>query len=120
MSTAVVLSEHDMSKWRTANGQGARPSALPHGVDALEDEGVRLLWPGQLYGRLGKVRRVFEQRSGLVLERPIRTMAKACKADAVIALLEQQAALPASLKARRLPPFSSTPLITLSCWTAED
>ncbi len=122
MTRALVLSEHDLDAWSVRYRSGEVPARLPYGVDALEDE---LGWA--LSGsrratdpRWAKIRDVVEHRAGFPVEQTLRGAREVRRSDVVLALLERQGATAATLRARKVPPFGSTPLVVWSCWLADD
>lgn len=121
MVRTVVLSGHDLSAWRTRFEAGAAPARLPYEVDALEEVGFRLRPCGRTGGRVvSKVRDVAEHRLGHPVQASLRAVPEVIRADLVIALLEQEAALPSLLKGRGVRPYATTPLMVWSCWLADE
>lgn len=121
MVRTLLLSEHDLDAWAMRFAVGEVPAPLPYGVDALEAAGFALRGVRQSSRpRVAKVREAVEHRTGLVLERPLRAVPLARRADLVLALLERQGMVPALLKSRRVPPYRRTPLVIWSCWLADD
>lgn len=120
MVRAVVLSGHDLGDWRRRFDAGTAPARLPYGVDALEEVGFTLRPHGRSGGRaVAKVRDVVEHRLGYPVQAPLRAAPDVMRSDLVVALLEQEGALPALWKGRGLPPYSRTPLLVWSCWLAD-
>lgn len=118
---ALVLSEHPLRRWRGEFESGRRSTGLPYGVDALERRGYELEGQARASSKLAtKVRDVVEHRLGYPVERALRAMPRAARADVVIALLEAQGIAPAMLKRRGLSPYAATPLVIWSCWLADD
>jgi glycosyltransferase involved in cell wall biosynthesis len=121
MPRALVLSQHDLIDWRSASQRGQRSSAMPYGMEALEDLGYELTGIRVGRGRVvTKLRNVAEHRTGLVLERPLRGVTAAARTDVIIAHLEAEARVAAGLKRHRIPPWSNTSLVMLGCWLADD
>lgn len=107
--------------WGLRHRAGEAPDELPYGINALRDNGYQLRGVGTASQRWRtKVRDVVEHRSAMPIERGLRALPLAAKSDVVIALLEQQAFLPALLKGAGAPGFRSTPLVIWSCWLADD
>ncbi|MGN8026988.1 glycosyltransferase family 4 protein [Microbacterium sp. 22242] len=106
-------------------GQNALPVTErvpgPYRVDLLMDEGIDLLPIAPARGRLHrKVRDVVEHRSGVRADLALRGAGRAARADAVLCMLEDKAVLPAALRRRRIPPYTTAPLVVVSCWWAEE
>lgn len=121
MTTALVLSEHDLDRWGERFRVGEVPAALPYGVDALTELGWSLAWaPRAADPRWSKWRDVVEHRSGFPVERAVRGASTARRSDVVIALLEQQGAAVSLMRRAHLPPYGSTPLVLWSVWLAEE
>ena len=121
MVGTVVLSGHDLDAWRSSYDGGTAPARLPYEVDALEQLGFDLRPHGRSGGRtVGKARDVIEHRLGYPVQATLRGLPDVARSDLVIALLEQEAVLPALLKGRRLPPYGRTPLMVWSCWLADE
>lgn len=117
----VVLSGHDLGEWRSRYERGEAPARLPYEVDALADVGFDLRPRGRSGGRTTtKLRDVVEHRLGYPVQASLRALPEVAGADLVVALLEQEAALPARLKGSRLNPYSHTPLMIWSCWLADE
>ncbi|MEO8851326.1 MAG: glycosyltransferase family 4 protein, partial [Allobranchiibius sp.] len=120
MTRAVLLSEFDHRVWRAGFAAGQRPAPLPYGVDELARWGVDFTPCRELRYRLPrKVRDVAEHRAGMPVEATLRAAPGVPSSDFVLALLETQGFFAASLKARRIPPYSRKPLVVMSCWVAE-
>ena len=122
VTRVLVLSEHDLDAWAARHRAGEVPARLPYGVDALEDE---LGWTLSGARRAAdppwrKVRDVVEHRAGFPVEQTLRGAREVHRSDVVLALLERQGVTAATLRARGVPPFSSTPLVVWSCWLADD
>ena len=121
MVRTVVLSGHDLAAWRARFDAGTAPAPLPYEVDALEEVGFDLVPRGRSGGRgVSKVRDAAEHRLGHPLQAALRALPDVARADLVIALLEQEAVLPARFKRHRLPPYATTPLMVWSCWLADE
>lgn len=121
MPKALVLSGHDLRSWRDEHMRGAAPAALPYEVDALARSGIDLVLRSNFENAaVDRIRRKIEHRTGYSVALPVRGMAAVRSADVVIALLEREGALPAVLKRRGLPPYSTRPLVIWSCWLAND
>lgn len=121
MVRATVLSGHDLGAWRTQYDAGAAPARLPYGVDALEELGFTLRAHGRSGGRVvAKLRDVAEHRLGFPVQASLRAAPDVVRSDLVVALLEQEAVLPALFKRRGLPPYARTPLMVWSCWLADE
>ena len=67
-----------------------------------------------------KVRDVIEHRSGVAWDLAVRGIRQARPADAVLAILEDKAVAPSILKRRHRTPYAQLPLVTVSCWWAEE
>ena len=118
---ALVLSEHPLRRWRAEHDRGRRSTALPYGIEALEERGYALEGQARATSPVAtKLRDVVEHRLGYPVERALRAATKVARADVVIALLEQQGLAPAALKRRGVPPYAGTPLVIWSCWLADD
>lgn len=121
MTTALVLSGHDLGTWREEYAGGGAPSALPYEVDALERSGFELLVRSNgEHPLVDRLRSKVEHRTGYSVALPVRAAPAVRRADLVLALLEREGALPAILRARRIPPYSTRPLVIWSCWLAND
>ncbi len=117
----LLLTEHPLEAWRARFGRGEVPSALPYGVDVLAARGHRLAGPPPpVTGRPARLRDVVEHRSGLPVERTLRSVGAVHRADLVLALLEREGMLAGLARGLRVPPFASTPLVVWSCWLADD
>lgn len=102
--------------------RGGPPArSFPYGVQLLAGDGFELLRVNPARGRLHrKVRDVVEHRSGLAVDRTVRSLREAARADAVLAFLEREGTLASRLRARGAWPMRHTPLVVLSCWWAEE
>ena len=121
MTRALVLSEHDLEEYGRRFAKGEAPSAMPYGIDALSSLGWQLLGAARSRGRaVTKVRDVIEHRAGLAVERTLRGVRKANRADVVIALLEREGMAASTWKRTGLPPYAGTPLVIMTCWLGED
>jgi hypothetical protein len=122
MRSALLLGEAGLFQWRDEFAAGRVPGSSPYGVDVIEGLGYEILVPSERpLGRVGtKVRDVVEHRSGVRVERALRGLPAARRADVVVALLEQYAVVPAWFKRHRLAPYRRPPLIALTCWLADD
>jgi hypothetical protein len=121
MVRAAVLSGHDLDAWQARYDAGAAPARLPYGVDALEEVGFALRAHGRSGGRaVAKARDVVEHRLGFPVQVPLRSIPDVARSDLVVALLEQEGALPAIFKARGIPPYARRPLMVWSCWLADE
>lgn len=117
----TVLHGHDPRVWAAAHADGEAPARLPYEVDALSRCGFDLDVHGRrALRRLGKARDVVEHRSGLRVQSALRGARSARHSDLVLALLEDEGALPSLLRARRVPPYAGRPLVVWSCWLADD
>lgn len=93
----------------------------PYCVQWLMDEGIDLDPVKPASSRLHrKVRDVVEHRSGIPWDIALRGLAQARKSDAVLALLEDKALAPGILRTRGLGAYKRQPLVTVSCWWAEE
>lgn len=120
MTRAVLLSEFDQQMWRSGYAAGERPAPLPYGVNELSNWGVDFGSRHDLPNLLPrKVREVAEHRAGMPINAALRAVPSVVGSDFVLALLETQGFFAASLKARRVPPYSRKPLVVMSCWLAE-
>ena len=120
MTSALILSEHDLDAWGRRFQSGEVPAALPYGVDSLADAGWMLSWAQRTADpRWSKCRDVVEHRAGFPIERAVRGARKARSSNVVIALLEQQGAAASMMRRRHLPPYGSTSLVIWSVWLAE-
>lgn len=111
-----LLTEHDTEAWRLENAVGARPFALPYGLEHLESRGHEIVQLQSKFERIASYVRKIEHRLGY----PVRSsldLRTAWSCDVVLALLEPQAHAYAHLR-RWLPGLP--PLLTLECWAAED
>lgn len=100
---------------------GGRASDGPYGVDKLLDLGYELteVQPaGNAWHR--KVRDVIEHRSGRPVDKAIRSIPKAFKADLVLAFLESEALTASWFKRRGIPPYAGRPLAMFACWLADE
>ncbi|QIM21333.1 glycosyltransferase [Phycicoccus sp. HDW14] len=117
----LLLTEHPLGAWRARFERGEVPSALPYGVDVLASRGHELAGPPPpVTGPAAKVRDVVEHRSGIPVERTVRSLGAVHRADLVLALLEREGMLAGIGRGLRVPPFRSTPLVVWSCWLADD
>ena len=100
-------------------GRAAHP--FPYGAQLLSGDGFEMLRVDPARTRLHrKVRDVVEHRSGVAVDRTVRSLREAARADAVLAFLEREGVLASRLRARRVWPMRHTPLVVLSCWWAEE
>lgn len=121
MGRALVLSDHNLGTWRSSHLDGVRPSALPYGIDRLEDRGHTITSPRLANNPLMKrARQSIEGRYQGSIELPVRSLPAAFRCDVVISLLEGHAALPSLFKRKHIPPFANRPLIALTCWLSQD
>lgn len=122
MTSALILSEHDLDAWERRFRAGDVPARLPYGVDALaEDLGWTVTGARRAdEPRWGRWRDLVEHRAGFPVERAVRGVRDARRSDVVVALLEQQGAAASLLKRAKVPPYGSTPLVVWSCWLADD
>jgi len=100
-----------------------RPPAHPfaYGAQHLDGDGFELVRVNPARHRLHRrVRDVVEHRSGLAIDRTVRSAREAARSDAVLAFLEREGAFASRLRARGWWPMRGTPLVTLSCWWAEE
>lgn len=67
-----------------------------------------------------KVRDVVEHRSGVFVDVALRSIPLVFSADAVLAMLESRAVIPAWFKRHGLPPYARPRLGVLSCWWGEE
>jgi glycosyltransferase involved in cell wall biosynthesis len=121
VTSALLLSEHDLDGWASRHAAGEVPSRMPYGVDVLATLGWRLRGASRSTGRLGtKLREVVEHRAGHAVERTVRGAPAARRADVVLALLEREGMAAARWKRAGLPPYAGKPLVIWSCWLADD
>lgn len=98
---------------------GDPAAAPPYGAAVLEDLGFGLVNPRRTAnGLVGKLRDVVEHRSGLLVEDTVK--GAFMRADIVLAVLDNNAALPLRLRKAHLPPYRGRRLAVLLCWAAED
>lgn len=67
-----------------------------------------------------KVKNIIEHRTGVPADLAFRGARAARRADAVLAVLEDKAVLPATLKRRGLTAYARTHIAVVSCWWAEE
>ncbi|MGG5259362.1 glycosyltransferase family 4 protein [Phycicoccus avicenniae] len=121
VTRTLLLTEHPLATWRTRFERGEVPAALPYGVDVLASRGHLLAGPPAPVGApFAKVRDVLEHRTGMPVERTVRSLGAVRRADLVLALLEREGMLAGLGRGLGLPPFRSTPLVVWSCWLADD
>ena len=93
----------------------------PYGIDLLEGLGYVLTQASPArHAWHRKLRDVIEHRTGVPSEHVLRSMQLVRDADVVLAFLESHAQLPSALRARRIRPFATTPLVMIACWLADD
>lgn len=94
---------------------------LPYRADLLTAADTHLqVLPNAVHPLHCKVRDVVEHRTGVRLDRWIRSAGAARRADAVLAFLEAELAAPSWARRHRVGPWASTPLVGISCWWAEE
>ncbi len=122
VTRTLLLTEHPLSAWRERFARGEVPSAMPYGVDVLTERGHRVVGPPAptTSPRAAKARDVVEHRTGMPVERTLRSLGAVRRADLVLALLEREGMLAGLGRGLRVPPFASTPLVVWSCWLADD
>lgn len=100
---------------------GGSASVGPYGIDQLEELGVGLLEVPVASSRLHKkIADVAHHRTGVPMDKAVRSAAKVPRADVVLAFLESQAQAPSWAKAHGIPPYAGTPLTMMACWLAEE
>lgn len=117
----LAFSEHPLQVWRAQYKAGRRSTALPYGLEALEQRGYVIEGQHTSTSRLGtKLRDVIEHRLGYPVESAVRAIPKATRTDVIIALLELQGVAPSLLRRRRAPGYASTPFVLWSCWLGDE
>lgn len=100
---------------------GPPTRSFAYGAQLLAGDGFELLRVNPARNALHrKVRDAVEHRSGLAVDRTVRSAREAARADAVLAFLEREGTLASRLRARGVWPMRHTPLVVLSCWWAEE
>ena len=121
--TVRVLGLFDNRDEGGAGGVRRGPPAhpFPYGAQHLDGDGFELLRVNPARRRLHRrVRDVVEHRTGMAVDRLVRSAREAARADAVLAFLEREGVLASRLRARGAWPVRHTPVVTLSCWWADE
>lgn len=106
-------------------GQNRLPAdqqvSAPYCAQWLMDAGIDLdpVMPARSAAHR-KVRDVIEHRSRVAWDLAVRGIRQARHADAILAILEDKAVAPSILKRRHRTPYAQLPLVTVSCWWAEE
>lgn len=101
--------------------RGAPAHPFAYGAQHLHGDGFELLRVNPARRRLHRrLRDVVEHRSGLAVDRTLRSAREAARADVVLAFLEREGVLASRLRARGLWPVRGTPVVALSCWWGEE
>lgn len=93
----------------------------PYGIDKLGALGYELAEvksAGHCLHR--KARDVVEHRTGMPLDKTLRSAPRAWKSDLVLAFLEREALTAAALARRGVPPYANRPLAMICCWLADE
>lgn len=124
----AILKSGDYGSWQEGYRRGLHAGDIgPYGMRGLEQAGFRLLigdgasrlpWHSPAIARpLRKIGHLRPELSGL--QGALSTIPLLARADATLAVFEDQGLCAASAKARGLAPFASRPLAIVSCWLAE-
>lgn len=108
MSKILVISESNVEK-------------NPYGVLCLKDQGHKIYSVSDAKNPFHiKIRDVIEHRSGIKVDKAIRSFIHALRSDFILCFLEEYARFP--LKMRRLgaPGFKNKNIVMISCWLAEE
>jgi glycosyltransferase involved in cell wall biosynthesis len=101
--------------------RGAPSHPFAYGAQHLHGDDFELVRVNPARHRLHRrTRDIVEHRTGLRVDRTVRSLSEAARADAVLAFLEREGALASRLRARGWWPMRDTPLVALSCWWAEE
>lgn len=93
----------------------------PYGIDKFENLGYELVEVKPASHRLHrKARDVIEHRTGMPLDKTLRSTSRAWKSDLVLAFLEREALTAAALARRGVPPYANRPLAMICCWLADE
>lgn len=93
----------------------------PYGVDKLGALGYELAEVKPAGHRLHrKARDVIEHRTGMPMDKTLRSAPRAWKSDLVLAFLEREALTAAALARRGVPPYAHRPLTMICCWLADE
>lgn len=93
----------------------------PYGIDKMRDLGYELLEVEPAGSRAHrKVRDVVEHRLGQPVDKTVRSLRLAARADVVLAFLEKEALSAAWAKRRGVRPYAGKPLVMLACWLADE
>lgn len=93
----------------------------PYGIDKLGTLGYELVEVKPASHRLHrKMRDVIEHRTGLPLDKTLRSVPRARNSDLVLAFLEREALTAAALARRGVPPYANRPLAMICCWLADE
>jgi glycosyltransferase involved in cell wall biosynthesis len=124
----AIIKSGDYGAWQEGYRRGLHAGDIgPYGMRGLEQTGFRLLvsdgalhlpWRSPAIVRpLRKIGHLRPELSGL--QGALSTLALIARADATLAVFEDQGLCAASAKARGLAPFSGRQLAIVSCWLAE-
>lgn len=93
----------------------------PYGIDKLGTLGYELVEVKPASHRLHrKARDVIEHRTGMPLDKTLRSVPRARKSDLVLAFLEREALTASALARRGVPPYAHRPLAMICCWLADE
>lgn len=119
--TVLALTDADLRRWRASHRRGEAASALPYGLEQLEQRGHRVIGPRlATRGPANKAFDVWSHRSGVPMEPAARGLPRALSADVVLCALEQHARAAGTLARMPLSPYRRRPVVALTCWLAEE
>lgn len=124
----AILKSGDYGSWQDGYRRGLHAGDVgPYGMRGLEQAGFRLRigdgasrlpWRSPAVARpLRKIGHLRPELSGL--QGALSSIPLLARADATLAVFEDQGLCAASAKARGLAPFAGRPLAVVSCWLAE-
>jgi glycosyltransferase involved in cell wall biosynthesis len=120
----AVVARLDMGKWRYETGSAR---GLPYGLDRVNAHGFAAQWSDAAFNRLLLNRyssalfyRLESSHPGLQGVRNATFSRQAIsKADVVLSIFEDAGLTAGRMRALRIRPYSSVPLVMMSCWLAE-
>ncbi len=124
----AVLKTHDWGAWAARHARGEVAGELgPYGVEQLRNQGIRPCWSDRSHGPpwnsplvMRPLRKLGTMRPELIGAREaLVSMGLVARADATLALFEDQGMAAAYARAKGIAPFARRPLVIVACWLAE-
>lgn len=118
--SVTVLSEHDQDEWTSRYRGGLASAERPYGMERLVRRGLELHAGDHPRGpRARKFADVLDHRMGGPVTHTLLSSPRAFRADVVLAVLDQYGRTAATMRRHHLPPWTSRPLVALTCWLGE-